>query len=198
MRVLTASPVPLSAPFPNDVTNVDVPQENYPGCYREVSVHICIPDSTSAVPSWADPPHCVSNVCEPFPDLVITWQRQTEIFADGYDVSAVGGEGLRMQHERVTTWPDSRHDILIIPAGSWPFSSYEAVRQVVEYTKGNPPAFIKYPVGFHTSLSLRQMRFQSLGASYFVCFSKVRLREPFDSSCVSSEVQYHVMGGRKI
>jgi len=69
------------------------------------TVHICIPDGTTAPPSWADPRHCVSNACEPFPDLVITWQTQAETFADDYDVCEVGGwgeKGLRMQHD--PTW----------------------------------------------------------------------------------------------
>lgn len=72
-----------------------------PAVGRGVTVHICIPDGTTTLPSWADPRHCVSNACEPYPDLVITWQTQAETFADDYDVRAAGGwrDGLRMQHD---------------------------------------------------------------------------------------------------
>lgn len=87
--------------FANDISNGSVPQESNPGCWRRVTVHICIPDGTTTPPSWADPRHCVSNACEPCPDLVITWQTQAETFADDYDVCAAGGwrDGLNMQHD---------------------------------------------------------------------------------------------------
>jgi hypothetical protein len=72
--------------FPDEVSYGDVPRESDPGCWNGVTVHNFIPDGTSALPSWADPRHCVSDACEPFPDFVITWQRQAETFADDYDV----------------------------------------------------------------------------------------------------------------
>jgi len=112
-------------PSSSDTSNGDVPQESVPGCWRGFTVHICIPDGTTAQPSRAYPRHCVSNACEPFPDLVITWQKQAQTFADDYDICVVGGWEEGSQD---ATWPDPTLGINFnsVP---WPFLSYEAVGQ---------------------------------------------------------------------
>jgi hypothetical protein len=89
--------------FPDDISYGNVSQLSDPDCWKGVTVHIYIPDGTSALPSWADPRHCVSNACEPFPDLVITWQRQAETFADDNDVCAV--------ERRDATWKGLAHQL---------------------------------------------------------------------------------------
>ena len=67
----------------------------------------------------------------------------------------------------------------------------------MEHKKCNPTGFHQIyirSISKRHFLSLRQMRFQRLGASHFVSFGDMRLTEPFERKRTGSEVQCHVTG----
>lgn len=142
MPVLTAAMVPLTPTLPHVVSKGDIPLENYPGCWWRITVHICIPDSTSALPPWS------AALCQQcmraFPGSC-HHVTKTDRNICRWLWRLCGGKGWWFTgcFLKGLLWHNLRPDARIIPV-PWPFLSYEAVR----HTKCCPHAFAQYPIGF--------------------------------------------------